>query len=370
VAALSEAPSEPLAVPAEGDASPAPASTLSLDDPRWLAFVASHPQALIFHQRAWVNMIGSCYGWRRFVLAVLDDDASLQGGIPVIAVRGLRRRERWVSLPFSDTCPPLLGAQLEPAAFTRALERARQAAGVESLHVRASLAGAEQQQRTEAVIHTTTLSGDFEAVFANFHGSKVQRNVRRAEREQLTVREGATPADLTHVFYGLHVQTRRRQGMPIQPRDFFSALWEQLVAPGNGKLLLVYDGDRAVAGALFLSGGDTLTYKYGASDASYWRLRPNHLLFAHAIRWACNEGYRHFDWGRSDFQDRGLRDFKSGWAAVEEPLVYTTLTESPRPAWATSGTKTTALRVARGLLRRSPAWVCRTIGKLLYRYAA
>jgi CelD/BcsL family acetyltransferase involved in cellulose biosynthesis len=361
VTALSETP-RVSAPPADA------ASKLSLHDPRWLSFVERHPQALIFHRPEWADMIGSTYGYERFALCVLDADGQVAGGLPVIATRGLHLRRRWVSLPFSDLCPPLLSERLEAEAFTRALEQARRDARVRSLQIRAPLAGAEHYQGSEAVIHTTALERDADALFRTFHRSQVQRNLRRAEREQLLVRVGNDEEDLTRSFYGLHVQTRRRLGMPVQPRRFFSAIWEQLLEQGHGWLLLVEADSQPVAAAVFLTspGKQTVTYKYGASDSAFWSKRPNHLLFAHAIRLACEQGYRQFDWGRSDLPDSGLREFKSGWAGVEEPLVYTTLVDG-EPASEGSGR---ALDAARAVLSWAPAWVCRASGELFYRYAA
>jgi CelD/BcsL family acetyltransferase involved in cellulose biosynthesis len=109
-----------------------------------------------------------------------------------------------------------------------------------------------------------------------------------------------------------------------------------------------------------------LTYKYGASDARFWGMRPNHALFWLAIQAACADGYEFFDFGRTDLEDEGLRQFKSGWGGVEEPLEYTTL---GKPAGGPSR-MAGATGAARALLRHSPPWVCRAAGGLLYRYAA
>jgi CelD/BcsL family acetyltransferase involved in cellulose biosynthesis len=351
----------------DASASALPVVELQLSDVRWRTFVASHPDALVFHRPAWAEMIVDCYGYRPFVLASLDADGRIAGGLPVIEVRSLRRQRRWVALPFSDLCPPLLGPSLGAESLTRALDDARRGAGVPALEVRAALAaGANTHVHSDAVIHTTTLERDPDALFARCHRSQVQRNVRRAEREQkISIRRAGSARDLTRSFYGLHVQTRRRQGMPVQPRRFFEALWTHLLEPGDGYLLLAHADKEPVAGAVFLAGTNTITYKYGASDAAFWRLRPNHLLFWHALRTACEDGYRWFDFGRSDLPDRGLRDFKSGWAAQEQPLLYTTLAERAPEDRSERGHA-----AARALLRRSPGWACRAAGEIFYRYAA
>ena len=364
------------AVPAEDRAAgPArPASLLALDDPRWCAFVRSHPQALIFHRPEWGQAVSSSYGWRAFVLAQLGNEGRIDAGIPVISLRDLRRRERWVSLPFSDLCPPLLSDSISASEFAGSLEQARLDAGVVSFEVRGALAGFQHRQHRQAVLHTTALSRDADELFARFHRSQVQRNIRRAEREQMHVRELAGRRDFVDVFYGLHARTRRRQGMPVQPRRFFVSLWEHLLAgemgERQGRLVLVdMPGRPAIAGALLLAGSRTLTYKYGASDPAFWGLRPNHLLFAYALRSACEAGFEQFDWGRSDLEDRGLRDFKSGWAASETDLVHTTLSAEERPA-AAGGQEGAAMHTARALLRHSPVFACRAAGELFYRFAA
>ena len=350
------------------------ASLLALDDPRWCAFVRSHPQALIFHRPEWVRAVSSSYGWRAFVLAQLGNDGSVDAGIPVIGLRDLRRRERWVSLPFSDFCPPLLSDWISASEFSRALDQARLDAGVVSFEVRGELAGFQHRQHRQAVLHTTALPRDAAELFARFHRSQVQRNIRRAEREQVHVHELAVRRDFVDVFYRLHAQTRRRQGMPVQPHRFFVSLWEHLFSgemrERPARLVLVdAPGRPAIAGALLLAGTRTLTYKYGASDAAFWRLRPNHLLFAYALRSACEAGFERFDWGRSDLEDRGLRDFKSGWAASETDLVHTTLSAGETPP-AADGELGAATQMARALLRHSPVFACRAAGELFYRFAA
>lgn len=53
--------------------------------------------------------------------------------------------------------------------------------------------------------------------------------------------------------------------------------------------------------------------------------------------------------------------------AVEQPLVYGTLSAGPEPALATGGTVGHLLA---SVIRHSPPVVCRAVGEALYRYAA
>jgi CelD/BcsL family acetyltransferase involved in cellulose biosynthesis len=325
---------------------------LSLDDPRWTTFTRAHEDATPFHAAAWTGFLSECYGFRSFAATVVEG-GEVVAGVPVAEVG----RRRWVSLPFTDACAPLGDARRLAAA----LEATR---GARVVEVRAPLPGAVGH--AAAVGHVLALDADEQKVFAGFHKSQVQRNIRRAEREGVEVRTATTEAELTDDFYALHLRTRRRLGAPVQRRRFFSLLWQRVLEPGGGYLLLAHHGGHAVAGAVFLTAGRNVVYKYGASDERRWSVRPNHLLFRDAIARSCAEGRAAFDFGRTDHEDTGLREFKLGWGSAEHELVYSTLgAEAPARHRMTS----TVAAAARGVIRKSPPVVCRAAG-LLYGRAA
>jgi lipid II:glycine glycyltransferase (peptidoglycan interpeptide bridge formation enzyme) len=191
-------------------------------------------------------------------------------------------------------------------------------------------------------------------------GSQVLRAIRKAERAGLQVSLGRSPARL-EVFYALHLQTRRRLGVPVQPKRFLDILWKRVLEPGLGFVVLAFAGKQPIAGALFLSWNRNLVYKFGASDPRYWEVRPNNLVMWTAIDWACQHGYRLLDLGRTDLGNQGLRDFKSRWGAVEVPLVYSYLAARPPRSLPSA-----ASRALSGLIQSSPPIVCRLIGELLY----
>ncbi len=153
----------------------------------------------------------------------------------------------------------------------------------------------------------------------------------------------------------------------MQPRRFFRLLWDNAIATGLGSVLIVEAGAQPIAAAVFLTWNETVIYKFGASDESSWSLRPNHLLIWHAIRTACEQGCRWFDFGRTDIGQEGLRNFKLSWGAVEEPLFYGMLGGTPEPAPSAEGMAT---RVLGPVIRHGPLLLCRAVGETLYRYVA
>lgn len=341
-------------------------SMLELSDPRWGDFVGGHPAATPFHHPSWARLVADCYGFRTFVVAASDPAGVVLAGLPLVEVRHIHGGRKWVSLPYTDYCPPLVSAGTEEKQLAVALGQASDAAGVRRVEVRAPLPGAAASSDV-ALRHVLPLERDPADVYAGFHRSQVQRNIKRAEREGLTIRQATRQQDLVGTFYQLHVRSRRRQGVPVQPRRFFRLLWERAISTGLGSVLIVEASGQPVAAAVFLAWNQTMIYKFGASQAQAWSLRPNHLLFWHAIRTACEQGYRWFDFGRTDVGHEGLRNFKLSWGAAEEPLVYGTLGGRPDLAPPAEGV---ASRLLGSAIRHGPLLLCRVAGEALYRYAA
>jgi lipid II:glycine glycyltransferase (peptidoglycan interpeptide bridge formation enzyme) len=214
------------------------------------------------------------------------------------------------------------------------------------------------------VLHRLELLPDPNTVARGFR-SQARGHVRKAIREGVAVRRASSPAEFVESFYPLHLETRRRHGVPVQPKRFFRMLWERIIDRGVGFCLVAFVGTTPAAARVFLAAKGRLITKYSAWDRRFLALRPNHLLVSEAITWACENGFREFYFGRSDLDNPGLRSFKNSWGAVEEPIVYSTIGEAAR-----AGRRGRAAMMLEPIIRRSPPGVCRLAGELLYKYSA
>lgn len=346
---------------------PLEARRLALESAAWRRHVAGDPAGLPFHEPAWSRTLASAYGLRHFLLGAAGADGGVAAGLPVIETSDPVRGRRWIGLPFTDVCPPLVAPGVDWADAIRSFDERRRVAGARVLEIRTAIDSTLAAPMDAGVIHELELERDADAVFRSFR-SQTQRNIRKAVRSGVSIEASRSEHDLLDVFYGLHLRTRRRQGIPVQPKRFFHALRTHMLGAGHGFVLVARLDGRPVAAAVFLTGGGTIVYKFGASDPSFLAARPNNLLFWEAIRWGCEHGYRHFNFGRSDHENAGLRSFKSGWGAEERPLVYSLLTDdagaAPRAYPARPG------RAVRKAITAAPLAVCRLLGEALYRYAA
>ena len=338
---------------------------LKITDPAWGRFVESHADATFFHHPAWVSLLSETYGFRSFILAVLDNPDEIIAGLPIVEVTSLCKKRRWISLPFTDYCFPLTKPDVALETLTDALVEQKRENRLSILEVRAALpARPGVHADARYMLHVLPLESDPEAVFAGF-AKKFRQYPRRAEREGLHVSSRGSRQDVD-VFYHLHLTTRVKLGSPVQPKRFFDLLWERVIKQGHGSVIIVENREgEPISGAVVLYHNTNAMIKYSASAPAFLDTRCHYFTFWKCIEWACQNGMTKIDFGRTDVPGEGLSKFKEGWGATEEPLAYSILAEAP-PQPSSGGMR----KVLSTIIQNSPPWVCRAIGQLLYKCAA
>jgi hypothetical protein len=308
--------------------------------------------------------MSECYRYPSFILAIPDGSGKIRAGLPFMKVKSFLTGHRWVSLPFSDYCIPLYRENSDLEKLVESLVNISREKQTGKIEVRWKLPEHPGLHlNSEFVLHTIKLAPDSGQVAKQFKRTHLQ-NIRTAEERGVTVDFG-DKLEHVKVFYQLQLETRKRHGVPSQPWKYFELLWENIIRPGLGFVLLAKNEGKYIAGMVYLCWGRTLIAKYAASLEDSFNLRPNNLLFWEGIRWGCQNGYQVFDMGRTEVENSGLRNFKCRWGAVEEPLFYSTF--SPQASQPINGRVTGILHT---LIKRSPLWVCKWSGEILYRHFA
>jgi CelD/BcsL family acetyltransferase involved in cellulose biosynthesis len=333
-------------------------------DPAWMDLVATAPAATAFHHPGWMHALIAAYGFRPIVLAHVESGGRVAAAVPLALVRRPSGRT-WVGLPFSDHCPPLARDAEALAGLTRDVAGWSRERRV-PVEVRDDIAPAGAWTAvTVGTRHVIPLSDGAPAVWARLKKT-VRRQVREARRLGLQVRFTRAAEDMD-AFYRLQVATRRRLGVPVQPRRFVAAIWKHVIEAGLGFVTLVETtAGQAVSASVVLAWNGTLVDKFTASDAEHWAWKPNQLGIWSTIEWGCAEGYRAFDFGRSDPGHDSLQRYKATWGADALPLRYSVAGCAGRRL----GGPGRLDGVLRAVIRHGPPVVCRALGSLLYRYAA
>lgn len=337
-------------------------SFLPITDVRWMEFITNNPQANIFHHPAWSQLLAECYKFYPRLCIVCDPNGNILAGLPVIKIQNWMTGRKWVSLPFTDHCQPLYEDSSVLFRLMDGLLNHAQAQGIRNVEFRGEfLHYSNIRQFKQYALHTLRLEDDFAKVSYRIH-TMHQRNAKTAINRGIRVVWGKSTEDI-QAFYQLHLESRRRLGVPVQPQKFFHLLGKFLFSSDLGSILFAYKDEKIIAALLLLKYGQTLTYKYGASNKATLNLRPNDLLFWTAIQWGCENGFKLFDMGRTDLDNQGLCRFKKGWGADEKPLNYFTISQTLEQQ-----VPGKILKIAKTIIQRSPTWVCQFTGELFYKY--
>jgi lipid II:glycine glycyltransferase (peptidoglycan interpeptide bridge formation enzyme) len=164
--------------------------------------------------------------------------------------------------------------------------------------------------------HNIDLRSGIDVLFSRLSG-KGRNAVRKAERSGLNVRVVST-REAVLKFFWLHALTRKRHGLPPMPLSYFLRVYDSIIEPGLGFVVLVEKEARPVAAAVFFSYGKKAIYKFAASDKTFQDLRPNNLVMWEGIKALTRRGADTLHLGGTSMEGEGLRRFKLSWGSEEE----------------------------------------------------
>ena len=290
---------------------------------------------------------------------------NITAGIPFCEVRTLTGKKKWVSLPFSDFCNPLYSDLNDLKSIIDHIINEKIKNRIDSIEIRYELPfPSEFKENNKFVIHSKELKGTSKEIFKTLKKTRAQQPIQKSIRDGL-IAEVRYDYQAIKNFYELHLKTRRKLGVPIQPDKYFIHFNKEIVETNLGFVVLVKMTRKIVSAGIFAGFGNTLTYKYSASDPDYLQLRPNNLMLWTGIQEALNRGFLYFDFGKSDFTNTGLRKFKSGWGAEEKELKYSYYPEIPESGLS----EKVQNKFLKPLIQNSPSFVCRIIGEFFYKYS-
>jgi lipid II:glycine glycyltransferase (peptidoglycan interpeptide bridge formation enzyme) len=342
-----------------------------LQDSRWEEFLQWHPRASLFHSSAWLSALRATYGYQAVAYTTSRPGNILENAIVFCKVESWLTGRRLVSIPFADHAEPLVDAEGDATAIAAALEGDLERERWDYLETRPlqpfPALKAPYRRAVTYSYHLLDLGPGLSDLFDNLHKSSIQRKIRRAEREKLTYGEGTSPELLDH-FYGLFLLTRRRHRLPPQPKGWFANLMKSF---GKAlKIRVAYKDDRPVAAVVTITHKDTMSYKYGASDARFNHFGGMPVLLWKAIEEAKARGFRFFDFGRTNADQTSLMTFKNRWGTAESVLTYSRYSASERAIhFFDSSQSNWKANWAKYVLSHLPQSIVSKTGEIFYRHA-
>ncbi len=341
-----------------------------LKDDRWDEFVMQHPLGIIYHHSCWQSIIQRTYGYEPFYFACVDESLNIRAGIPFFYIGSWLTGKRFVSLPFSHYCDPLISSQSEFAQIFNTIQKEAiykrfSFFELRIMNLNKSYYPSDFKNQKLFKIHILKLNRDPEILRKSFHKNHIQRSIKKAEKSDIHLRKGNNIQDIKE-FYKLQLRTRRKHGVPPQPYSFFTNLWNVLYPEKRMDLLLVEHQQKTVAGMILFKFKNRVCYQYGASDENYLQFRPNHLLMWQAIKNACEGGFEYFDFGKSSIDNEGLIEFKRRWGTEESDITH--LYYPDIYGLQTISRKSIKYKISNLIWGNAPLSITGLGGKLLYKH--
>ncbi len=322
-------------------------------DRRWDEFISSHPDALIYHHSGWLSALEREYGQRCVTLASEDGDGHLCAVLPLLFTKGLPLKfgqfatgRRLSSLPRTPVAGPLANnLKALTAIMEYAIDLAR-ARGVQ-LEIKTrlphlagatdSISGVPWRATYEAELPPVREGAIWQEFWENlrlprtcascegcrrlrFGNAKRQHRVNwavnKAIKLGLEVREAESERDLFR-WYQLYLLSMRHNAVPPRPYRFFQSLWSSLQPCRKMSLLLArrqgFRETELIAGSILLRFGQTVFYAFTGCAPKNFGLHANDIIQINAIRAACRDGFRWYDFGEVAEEHEALAQFKTKW---------------------------------------------------------
>jgi serine/alanine adding enzyme len=319
-----------------------------LDRELWDSYVRNHSDASLFHEFGWRDVIHRAYGHTAYYLMAYDEEPDaiprsaederhaagrILGVLPLVHLKHRIFGNSLVSLPFVDSGGILASTrEAEECLLLEAVKIGREtnANRIELRHERLLAAcnesGAFRSENSQPPLQITARSSkvrmllnlpDSSQTLMKSFKSKLRSQITKSLNAGFTLRTGGV--ELLDDFYKVFVVNMRDLGSPVHS----IALMRHVLGEFSerSRILVIYKGAEPVASALVIGSDKVLRNPWASSLRKYASLGPNMLLYLRMLEFACDNGYRVFDFGRST-EGEGTYKFKEQWGAVPEPLYW------------------------------------------------
>jgi hypothetical protein len=328
----------------------------------WNKALLSYPGASFFHTSTWAKVLQKSYHFKPLYLTMGGNGK--MAILPVMEVNSSLTGKRGVSLPFTDYCEPIVSNDDQFEGIFNYVSDYGKKKGWRYIEMRGGHKFLDKHEPSECYFgHTLDLAESIKNIVSNFRGS-TKRNIKRAKRAGVNC-VIVNSLNSINEFYHLNSLTRRDHGLPTQPYYFFKNIYEEIISKRMGFISLATYKGTAIAGNVYFYFGENVVFKYGARDKIYHDLRPNNLVMWEAIKWCYEKGYKNLCFGKTEFDNDGLRQYKSGWGTKEYIIKYFKY-DFLKDSFVKNPPKMSAFQ--HKIFKKLPISISSVIGNLLYKH--
>ena len=284
---------------------------------QWNGFVDRHDSATIYHRTEWRDLITATFGHKTYFLFSESTLGEINGILPLVRLNSRLFGDYMVSMPYVNYGGVLAAdMQIEDSLMEFACTLGRDL-GVKHIEFRDSRCReVPMPVRTDKVVMLLDLPGE-EGTLWKALGSKRRAQIKRPLREGPQILHGGM--ELLDDFYRVFAVNMRDLGTPVYAKSFFKAIIEAF--PDYHHLVVIKLGGEPVGAAFLLGYKEMLEIPWASTLQSVNSLGINMLMYWEVLKYAIQQGYKTFDFGRSTI-DSGTYRFKKQWGAEPRQLYW------------------------------------------------
>lgn len=279
----------------------------------WDVF-ASRYTDLIFYQSIWSEVLRKGLGGQPLYF-FLTDEGEIIAGLPGILLSFKMIRILYASIPYGN----MIGDPAYFPAFMELLAQAFKKKGIDQVRITESpFSESCHPASFKPMVAKCTLLDlrglDKEKIW-EVYKKNIRRDVRKAQKSGVTIRQGASTEDVRTFFRLYLASMQRNRAMVKYPLQWFEALYEMIIKRGLGIIALAEVDKEAIAGAVFIHSQNSTHYFHNGSQYEFLKFCPNELLIHDALEKAIEKKNSCFDFMGSDPMDLSLLHFKEKWGS-------------------------------------------------------
>jgi len=286
------------------------------DEKSWNAYVHNSNTSTFYHQIGWRNVVEKTYKHKPIYLVAKEED-EIKGVLPLFLMKSMFFGKKLVSVPFA----PYGGACADNETVEKALieegKRITKDWVSDYLELR-TISESNTPGLISKSLYVTSIL-ELEQDSAVVWNEKLKRNKRKtiakSEKRNLSMEW----TNETNEFYKMYAHNMRDLGSPVHSNKFFKNILHELL--NNSKVLTVKRDGNVLYAAFYLFYKDTVINNWSSTLEEYRKYYPTDFGIWNAIKYSCENGYKYYDFGRSQENSANL-EFKMRWSAETKQLHY------------------------------------------------
>ncbi|OUR99278.1 hypothetical protein A9Q81_11290 [Gammaproteobacteria bacterium 42_54_T18] len=279
----------------------------------WNEYVKKHKASCAYHLLDFKPIVEQSFGHKALYLAAYDHQQHIVGILPLVHTKSRIFGSYMTSIPYFNYGGPLTDNPSVESQLIQHADRLSKTLGASHIEIRETNPRQNTPSKTDKMSMFLALPDSSDTLWSDI-GTKARAQIKKGLKNNLVFKTGKH--ELLKDFYRVFSINMRDLGTPVYSISFFEHI---LSSKLDTTLAVQYHEGAPVSCAFLIGYKGCLEIPWASTLRSANKLDSNMVLYWNILKFACNNKYLHFDFGRSS-KDAPTFKFKKQWGARPSQL--------------------------------------------------